>query len=124
MNNPTHNSKRILIIEDDAATVRALKEVMLCEGYEVHSAANGVEALNRLENQELPSVILADLMMPLMSGPEFRKRQLENPKTAGIPLIVISGSRDGANAAKQMGVKHYLEKPIQIADLLTILAEI
>jgi len=85
----------ILVVDDDRDIRDSLVEVLGEHGYPVIGAGNGVEALEILRTSAPPpSLILLDLMMPVMDGREFRERQLENPALADIPVIVISAYND------------------------------
>ena len=78
----------VLIVEDDAAISDNLREVLESEGYEVATAANGVQALFALDSKLRPALIVLDLMMPVMDGMTFRREQLERaPEIAGIPVV-------------------------------------
>ena len=110
-------STTILIVEDDAAIRESLSDALTAEGFEAHTAENGAEALAYLE-RERPSVILLDLMMPVMSGNEFRVRQLADPSLSAIPVIVISAYP----VAAVQGPVLYLCKPVRLAPLLATIA--
>jgi CheY-like chemotaxis protein len=84
----------ILVIDDDEdlrETVAALLELL---GYRVSSAASGRAALELLDGAALPDLILLDLMMPEMSGWQFRAEQLRRPSLAKIPVVVVTASRN------------------------------
>ncbi|MBC7545053.1 MAG: response regulator, partial [Candidatus Sericytochromatia bacterium] len=81
----------ILIVEDDIDIRETLAEILADEGYSVASAANGLDAISYLQTEAMPCVILLDLMMPVMSGWEFRAKQQQDPTLAGIPVVVLSG---------------------------------
>src|SRR5437762_11749160 len=80
----------VLAVEDDFDLRDALVPILEYEGHRVVSAANGQEALERLQTMPPPSLILLDLMMPVMDGEEFRARQLRDPTLASIPVVVVS----------------------------------
>src|SRR5262245_13335746 len=82
----------VLIVDDDHDIREALSQVLGDEGWVVATAADGREALDYLDahRDALPEVILLDLMMPVMSGGEFRAEQLKDPSLAPIPVVVIS----------------------------------
>lgn len=78
----------VLIVEDDAAIADNLREILELEGYEVATAANGVQALFALDGKLRPALIILDLMMPVMDGEAFRCEQLARaPEVAGIPVV-------------------------------------
>ena len=89
--------KRILIVEDDAPIQSALASLLDDEGYEVSLANDGEEALNRMEGDALPDLILLDLRMPVMDGWEFRSAQKRDSRLAQVPVVVLSA--DGSSHA-------------------------
>ena len=82
----------VLIVDDDSAVRTALKELFETEGYTVVLAANGRAALNRLMEGFRPSVVLLDLMMPVMDGWDFRTQQLREPALKDIPVFIITAA--------------------------------
>jgi len=81
--------KRVPVVEDNRDIRELLVELLAGEGYRVSSAEHGEEALSKAK-LEPPDVILLDLMMPVVSGWQFRERQLIEPSIAGVPVIVLS----------------------------------
>jgi len=112
----------ILVVEDDRDTRDALIDILEAAGYTVASAANGEEALSRLRGGPLPCIILLDLMMPVMDGWEFRKRQKEDPRFRAVPVVVVTGVETGSNEAGSLDVAGYLLKPIDLDRLLDAVA--
>jgi CheY-like chemotaxis protein len=110
---------RILVVEDDPDIRETLSEALGFEGYEVTAASNGREALDALRRGPRADVILLDLMMPVMSGWEFRRVQLDDPALAGIPVVVVSASAPGNARPDRL-----LPKPFDIDDLLAVVAEL
>lgn len=110
--------KRVLIVED-SEDLRYLMEVYLeGEGYEVSSVANGREALDYLHSKsELPSVILLDLMMPVMDGFQFRKEQQLDSRLSPIPVVLMTAGQDIKGDAARIHADAFLKKPIDIDDL-------
>lgn len=91
----------ILVIEGNDAMRERLRSTLELEGFAVEAAANGQEALDRLEAGLRPCVIVMDLMMPAMNGFEFRRQQLRNPELVRIPVITYSGFADVRAGARQ-----------------------
>jgi CheY-like chemotaxis protein len=108
----------VLIIEDDAGVRESLAEVLRDEGYEVHLAADGAAALRALAAEPLPSLILLDLMMPGMSGFDFRAHQQKDPRLSHIPVILISARPDLPKQARELGAQDFLPKPMSFEALL------
>lgn len=103
--------KRILFIEDEEALRSAFREAFGRNGYIVQDAADGEEGL-RMAQQELPDLILLDLILPKKSGFEVLKELRGNPATKRIPIIVLTnleGSED-IERALDMGATTYLVK--------------
>jgi CheY-like chemotaxis protein len=114
---------RILVVDDDADIRETVIEVLEECGHRAQGAANGLEALERLRSSdELPCLILLDLMMPTMDGEAFRAEQLKDPTLSPIPVIVISAFRDSAEKAKVLDAAGHLTKPVSLADLMAVIA--
>jgi CheY-like chemotaxis protein len=111
----------VLVVDDDHAIREMLTEALEDAGYRVISAENGNQALTRLrEAPTLPCVILLDLMMPVMSGWEFRVRQQADAQLAAIPVIALSARPSMQHESFTTTVDEFLQKPVDIAQLLTI----
>ena len=94
------------------------------EGYEVVLAPDGKEALDLLQQGVVPGLILLDLMMPVMNGWDFRRRQLADPALASIPVIVLSADPLATRLAGSPGVCEVLVKPVDVESLLRSLERI
>lgn len=108
---------RILLVEDDTAIRETMSELLAEEGYRVTTAANGAEALELLDASDAPSLILLDLMMPVMNGFELRRALRSDPRLADIPVVVISASRDAERRAT-VEADAFLAKPFDATRLL------
>jgi CheY-like chemotaxis protein len=106
------------VVDDDGAIREALAAVLEDEGYAVQGAANGREALQILRAGAQPQLILLDLMMPVMSGWDFRAAQQQDPALSVIPVVVLSADRDVGAHAVALGAQAYLNKPVDIDALL------
>ncbi len=107
-------ARRVLVV-DDAPDIRdALSEILEVEGYDVQRARNGREALQRLE-QEVPDLVLLDLMMPVMDGWEFARSLAPGARP---PIIVLSADRNVSSKAKEIGALGWLAKPFELTELL------
>ena len=109
-------SRKIMVVEDDHLIREAIAEALDEEGFDVIEAANGREALDKLHSQHA-SLVLLDLMMPVMDGWQFRIEQLSDPELAGIPVVVMSASDDGAVPAED-----HVDKPFGIEALLGVVS--
>jgi CheY-like chemotaxis protein len=104
----------ILVVDDDTKCREALSELLAREGYEVACAENGHDALDYL-SRSLPSLIILDLMMPVLSGWEFRKQQLSDPRLNSLPLVITTASA----LAHEIDADAVVPKPIDFAVLMT-----
>ena len=93
------------------------------EGFQVQTARNGAEALTAMHARR-PSVILLDLMMPVMSGDEFRQRQLAEPEYANVPVICMTAAHDGPQRAKRMHATQYFQKPVDFDELISAVRQL
>jgi CheY-like chemotaxis protein len=108
----------VLIVEDDRDIRRAFAQTLEEEGFSAAQARHGREALELLRSSLVPSVILLDLMMPVMDGWQFRIEQRRDPKIAEIPVVVISADASVQERLENMGVAGFLKKPVAFDDLL------
>lgn len=109
---------RVLIVEDEKDIRESLCELLEAEGFVVSQAENGRAALDSLlEAHTLPTVILLDLMMPIMDGEQFRREQLADERLSHIPIVIMSAARDIAEVGGRMQAFAVLKKPMSI-DLL------
>lgn len=112
-------SARVLIVEDDEDIARNLKDLLESEGHETEWARNGKKALEILtQSQKLPSLILLDLMMPVMDGFQFRVEQEKDSRLAHIPVVIMTADAQIESKKARIGAKAFLRKPIEIDDLL------
>lgn len=115
---------KILLVEDDLEIRDCVSEFLREEGYAVESSANGALALAHLkEASTLPSLILLDLMMPVMDGFEFRTQQTKDEELAQIPTVLLSAHGQIEQRAKAAGMEYVLRKPIELDDLLRLTRE-
>ena len=96
----------------------SLAEIFQLEGYRVECAANGLDALRRLERAPKPSLILLDIMLPYMDGLEFRGLQRANPEIADIPVIVITAVGIRRDVADELELWQAFFKPLDKERLL------
>lgn len=115
----------VLLVEDDRDIQMAMFEVLQEEGYRITVANNGQEALSVLDSLSiLPHVILLDLMMPVMDGFEFRMRMRQIKRFEQVPVVVVSADRNARQKTSQMYVAAFLEKPLNLTDLLDTLEQV
>ncbi|BDG06833.1 response regulator [Anaeromyxobacter oryzae] len=111
------NRPLVLVVDDDPDILDAICDILEAEGYRVARARHGLEALERV-SEELPAVILLDLMMPVMDGLAFANALRQRPVPRRIPIVVISADGNPQKVAA-LGAQGYLAKPFDIDALLT-----
>jgi CheY-like chemotaxis protein len=112
----------VLVVDDDPDILDAICDILDAEGYRVSRARHGQEALEQVE-QELPDVILLDLMMPVMDGVAFSQALRKRPLGSDVPIVVISADGNPQRATA-VGAVGYLAKPFDIDALLAQVAGI
>lgn len=111
--------KRIFIVDDDAAVLNSLKELLVFSGFEVGTTQNPREAFGEIKGFG-PHLILLDLLMPHVGGLEICEMLNNDRQTRDIPIIVISALVKEADIKKayQLGIVGYITKPYDFQNLL------
>src|SRR6266850_4713749 len=106
-------SARVLVVDDVEANVKLLEAKLSSEYFDVLLAYNGRSAL-QIADSELPDVILLDVMMPLMDGFEVCRRLKGNPRTADVPVVMVTALSDVADRLRglESGADEFLTKPV------------
>jgi CheY-like chemotaxis protein len=116
----------ILVVEDVPNVLELLEVTLRFKGYEVVSARNGLEGLERLEKME-PVLIITDILMPKMDGYAFVQALRTNKRFRGVPVIFLSATYvtpEDKSFALSLGATRFIEKPIDTEDFLLTIAEI
>jgi two-component system chemotaxis response regulator CheY len=117
---PLRRTPCVLIVEDDT-DVREMMDLLLTSiGYRTVTAPNGAIALERLR-EDRPCMVLLDLMMPVMTGWEFRERQLADPQLASIPVLCMSAVYQPEDVMTELRV-NCLAKPLDFGRLIDEIA--
>ncbi len=106
-----------LLLVDDSEAILAFEAAALSSHYQITTAANGREALDKLSRAR-PDAMVLDLSMPIMDGDELFRLMRADPVLADVPVIVASSERDRAQALLKEGARAYLPKPIRADELL------
>jgi DNA-binding response OmpR family regulator len=115
-----NNPQPLILVVDDSTTNVVLLEAILDEkGYRIETALNAKEAYAIIA-QEIPDLILLDLLMPKISGFDFLAQIRSSEKTLSTPVIVVSALTDEENIAKimEMGAIDFIKKPIDLQYLV------
>jgi chemosensory pili system protein ChpA (sensor histidine kinase/response regulator) len=94
--------------------------VLSFEGFSASGAADGVEALERMRQQEPPALIFVDLMMPRMDGNDLIRTMAADPSLARVPIAIISGQLTAESHEPAPQIVARLVKPVELDDLLTV----
>ncbi len=115
----------ILIVDDNEAICTMLRDILEDEGYQVVCVECGREALAHLETTDaLPDVILLDLLMPEMSGADFRRAQQRQPRLATIPVVVMSVSRTLTVSSIDPPATVAIAKPFSFDALVAVIEQV
>ena len=111
---------RVLVVDDDAVIRQLICVNLELEGFEVHTAIDGQDALDKVVEVD-PAVVTLDIMMPRLDGWATAARLRENPETAHIKVVLLSARAQEADLrrGKGLGVDAYLTKPFDPDDLVT-----
>ena len=117
--NFSHEQKNLLLIDDDPNLIVLVKDYLEFRGYQVLTAENGREALEVLE-QQIPDLIICDIMMPEMDGYTFVEQLRQNSKTNWIPVVFLSAKGQSQDRVKglNIGADVYMVKPFEPEELV------
>ncbi|HEX3432385.1 MAG TPA: PleD family two-component system response regulator [Rhizomicrobium sp.] len=109
---------RVLVVDDIPSNIKLLEARLVAEYFDVDTASNGADALARIAEQE-PDIVLLDVMMPGMDGFEVCRRVKNNPKTAHIPIVMVTALDQTSDrvAGLDAGADDFLTKPVDDAAL-------
>jgi CheY-like chemotaxis protein/MinD-like ATPase involved in chromosome partitioning or flagellar assembly len=109
---------KILVVDDDPDMISLFRLLLINQGYKVIVARNGIEAL-ALAHQELPDLIILDIMLPAKDGFEVARDLHRTPDTATIPILMVTARTSVADKTKgyEVGADIFLTKPVQQMDL-------
>lgn len=115
---------RILIIEDEPGLRDVLCVALEADGHLVATAPDGRAALRHLRTTSDTCLIVLDLMLPVMSGRQFRELQMRDRSLAWIPVIVVSGAVDAARDARELSACAFVRKPVDVDELRSTVARV
>ncbi len=118
--------RNVLVIEDDDDIRESIVEALSLEGYEVFSAADGQTGMDSLHKIPGPTLVLLDMMMPVMNGWQFINAQKAKARFADISVVVVSAvpvDKALLSADELLPVEGMLQKPIHIDKLLAVVGQ-
>ncbi len=109
---------KILLVEDNPATMEVMQQELEVLGYDVAIAKDGAEAVE-MAGSELPDLIIMDMLMPKMDGSEATSRIRKNPKTQAIPILAATAKAlpEDRDKCLASGCDDYLAKPFSYREL-------
>ncbi len=118
------SKRKIMLVEDDDTTVKLLTFMLKRNGYTVVSSKNGEAAVEKV-TEEMPDLILMDVMMPRMDGIKATEKIKTNPETSGIEIIMLSALGQEMEVMKGLraGASGYVVKPFDSHSLLKQIEE-
>lgn len=116
---------KILAVDDEKHIVRLVQITLEKEGFDLVTASNGREALEKLASEK-PDLVVMDVMMPEMDGLEALAKMKADPATAKIPVIMLTAKAQDSDVFRgwQSGADLYLTKPFNPAELVTFVKRI
>jgi CheY-like chemotaxis protein len=112
--------KTVLVVDDDPVIRAVLTGALEAQGYQVLTSVDGPAI--EVARAQRPDLILLDLMMPGMDGPEVSRHLRADPRTAAIPIVALSAERDLPTVAARMGVDDFVAKPVDLPTLSRVVA--
>ena len=109
----------VLVVDDDPVILKLLEVNFSMEGFDVLSAVDGIDGLERARSDR-PDVIVTDIMMPKMNGIELLAALRADPDLAGIPVILLSAKAqtDDVRIGLDAGADDYITKPFEPLELV------
>lgn len=119
-------SKTILVVDDAATMVMSLKTSLEIAGFEVETANDGVQAMDKLKGGIKPDLIITDINMPNMGGIEFIGKARALPGMRFVPILALTTESQQAkrDQAKKLGATGWLLKPTSGADLVKVIKQV
>lgn len=113
---------KIMLIEDDFDNRELLAECLRVENYEVTTFESGKAALDSLNGENLPDLLLMDLCFPVFSAEDFVSTFREKAGLKDIPIIVLSGKPDIKTVSEKIKARTYLQKPYDLFKLYEVIS--
>lgn len=117
--------KRILVVDDEPQNIIVMREILKA-GYTVIAATDGAKALSLAQSATPPDLIMLDIMMPGIDGYEVLRRLRADPRTAGLPVILVTAKDriDDKLTGYELGSSDYITKPLDPVFVLNIVRKL
>lgn len=115
-------ARKVLVVDDEKVILSLLESTLSRAGYEVTTADDGIEAMEKLR-EDVPDFIVLDIVMPVMDGYEMLAQLQSDPRYKDIPVIILTARAQEADMVKgwRSGVAGYITKPINVDHFVTML---
>ena len=112
--------RRLLVVDDEPSIAKIVRKQLEVAGYDVTVAVDGLEGLTKAR-ETMPELIVLDVMLPKMNGTEVCTTLKADPKTKGIPILMLTAKaqRQDKDIGLQAGADAFLTKPFQLEELLS-----
>ena len=110
-------SNNVLIVDDDKELRKLYRTILEREGYTIHEAANGAEAMQFLMNYT-PDVIVMDMLMPMLGGEAVMQRIQQMPTLTDVKVVVLTAYPRFRESAQYLQADQFLVKPVTPEDIL------
>lgn len=119
------SKKKILIVEDEESLLKLESILLTSKGYAVNGVTNGQAALDAIASEK-PDLVLLDIMLPEMDGFEVCRRIKGNPKTAHIPVVMLTAKKTAEDMARGevVGADRYITKPFKSAMVIETMEQL
>ena len=116
----------VLVVDDSVTMVMSLKTTLVMSGFQVETAANGKDALDKLQSGLKPNLILTDINMPVMGGMELIGKVRALPGFRFIPILTLTTESEASkrDEGKRLGATGWLVKPIAGDDLVKVIKKV
>ena len=117
--------KKILVVEDEESLLKLESILLTTKGYLVQGVTSGLAALEALD-EEMPDLVLLDVMLPKMDGFEVCSRIKQNPATRHIPVVLLTAKKtpEDISRGQEVGADEYITKPFKSAKVMDTIANL
>ena len=117
--------RKILIVEDEVSLLKLESILLTTRGYKVSGVTDGLKALEEIKN-DIPDLVLLDIMIPGIDGFEVCRRIKADPVTADLPVVMLTAKKSSADQARGVaaGADAYITKPFKSAKIIEVVEEL